>query len=128
MARSYSQDLRERVLDEALGGGSARGAAACFGIGAATAITWARRARDTGERTAQRQGHPPGSKLDDEADYLLELIDRTPDLTLEEIRARLKHERGLDAGTTTIWRFFNARGITFKKNRARGRARQTRCG
>src|SRR5215213_2549500 len=114
MARPYSQDLRERVLDEALGG-SARGAAARFGIGAATAITWARRARDTGERTAQRQGHPPGSKLDDEADYLLELIDRTPDLTLEEIRARLKHERGLDAGTTTIWRFFNARGITFKK-------------
>ena len=123
MARSYSQDLRERVLDEALGDGSARGAAARFGIGVSTAIAWVQRARDSGERTARRQGHPPGSKLDQEADYLLELIDRTPDLTLEEIRARLKHERGLDAGTTTIWRFFNARHITVKKNRARGRAR-----
>jgi transposase len=39
MARSYSQDLRERVLNEALCGGSTRGAAARFGIGAATAIT-----------------------------------------------------------------------------------------
>ena len=123
MARPYSQDLRERVLNEALGAGSARGAAARFGIGVATAITWASRARDTGQRTAGRQGHPVGSKLDQEADYLLELIDRTPDLTLEEIRARLKHERGLETGTTTIWRFFNARHITFKKNRARGRAR-----
>lgn len=123
MARSYSQDLRERVLNEALGGGSARSAAARFGIGASTAITWASRARDSGERTARRQGHPVGSKLDDEADYLLELVAQTPDLTLEEIRARLKQERGLDAGTTTIWRFFNARQITVKKNRARGRAR-----
>jgi transposase len=128
MARSYSQDLRERVLNEALCGGSARGAAARFGIGAATAITWARRAHDTGERTAQRQGHPTGSKLDREADFLLELVAQTPDLTLEEIRVRLKHERGLEAGTTTIWRFFHARRITFKKNRARGRARQGRRG
>ena len=116
MARSYSQDLRERVLNEALGGGSARGTAARFGLGAATAITWVSRARDTGERTARRQGHPVGSKLDDEADDRLELIDQTPDLTLDEIKARLKHERGLEAGTTTIWRFFNARHITFKKS------------
>lgn len=128
MACSYSQDLRERVLNEALGDGSARGAAARFGIGASTAITWASRARDTGQRTARRQGHPPGSKLDEEAEYLLELVAQTPDLPLEEIRARLKHERGLDAGTTTIWRFFNARRITFKKNRARGRAREARRG
>src|ERR671929_1738677 len=92
MAHSYSQDLRERVLDEALGGGSARGTAARFGLGAATAITWVSRARDTGERTARRQGHPVGSKLDDEADDRLELIDQTPDLTLDEIKARLKHE------------------------------------
>ena len=115
MARSYSQDLRERVLDEALGGGSARGAAARFGLGAATAITWVSRARDTGERTARRQGHPTGSKLDEQADFLLEPIAQTADLTRAEIRARLQHERGLEAGTTTIWRFFNARRITFKK-------------
>jgi transposase len=122
MARSYSQDLRERVLNQALGNGSARGAAARFGVGISTAITWVSRARESGERTARRQGHPPGSKLDDEADYLLNLIAQTPDLTLDRIRTRLEHERGLEAGTTTIWRFFKARGITFKKNRACGRA------
>ena len=124
MARSYSQDLRERVLNQALCGGSARQAAARFGIGVSTAITWARRARDSGERTPRAQGHPTGSKLDQEAGYLLELVAHTPDLTLEQIKARLQDERGLEAGVTTLWRFFKARHITFKKKRARGRARQ----
>jgi transposase len=38
MARAYSQDLRDRVIDAALKGLSARQAAARFGVGDATAI------------------------------------------------------------------------------------------
>ena len=45
MARAYSQDLRDRVLDAALAGLSARGAAERFGIGEGTASVWVRRAR-----------------------------------------------------------------------------------
>ena len=45
MARAYSQDLRDRVTDAALGGMPARWAAAQFEIGVATAIVWVRRAR-----------------------------------------------------------------------------------
>ncbi len=44
MARAYSQDLRDRVIDAALAGLPARHAAARFGIGDATAIVWVRRA------------------------------------------------------------------------------------
>ena len=43
MARAYSQDLRDRVIDAALGGMPARRAAAQFEIGVATAIVWVRR-------------------------------------------------------------------------------------
>ncbi len=64
MARAYSQDLRDRVIDAALGGTPARHAASRFGIGIATAIVWVRRARQTGERTARRQGQPRRCKLD----------------------------------------------------------------
>ena len=53
MARAYSQDLRDRVIDAALAGVPARHAAARFGVGDATAIVWVRRARETGERTAR---------------------------------------------------------------------------
>ena len=62
MARAYSQDLRDRVIDAALGGLPARRAAAQFRIGLATAIRWVHRMRQTGDRTAGRQGQPRRSK------------------------------------------------------------------
>ena len=69
MARAYSQDLRDRVIDAALGGMPARRAAAQFEIGVATAIVWVRRARASGKRTAHRQGQPRHSKLDPQRDF-----------------------------------------------------------
>ena len=125
MARAYSQDLRERVVDAATGGLSARQAAERFGVGISTAVVWVRRAR-AGERTARRQGKPKGSKLDAYADYLLDLIAGTAHISLKEMQARLAQEKGLSAGVGTLWRFFAARAITFKKKRARGRAGQGR--
>ena len=53
MARAYSQDLRDRVLDAALAGLPARQAAVRFGVGIATAILWVRRARESGERAGR---------------------------------------------------------------------------
>src|SRR5215210_5506279 len=117
MARAYSQDLRDRVLGATAQGLSARGAAARFGIGVKTAIEWVRRARETGERTARPQGQPKGSKLDAHAAFLLGLVAEKDDITLSEMQARLRDERGVLAGATTLWRFFDARGMTFKKRR-----------
>ncbi len=74
MARAYSQDLREWVIDSTFSGMSARRAADRFGIGLATAIRWVRRVRETGDRTARRQGQPRGSKLDPHRDYILGLV------------------------------------------------------
>ena len=64
MARAYSQDLRDRVIDAALAGLPARHAAARFGIGDATAIVWVRRAPGTGGGNARMQGPPRRPKLD----------------------------------------------------------------
>jgi transposase len=58
MARAYSRDLRDRVIDVALSGASARQVAARFGIGDAVAIVWVRRARESSERQARKQGQP----------------------------------------------------------------------
>ncbi len=125
MARAYSQDLRERVVEAGLGGLSARQAAARFGVGVSTAIAWVRRVR-SGEWTARRQGQPKGSKLDPHTEYLLDLIAETAHISLREMQARLADEKGVSAGVGTIWRFFAARAITFKKKRARSRAGQGR--
>jgi transposase len=116
MARAYSQDLRDRVIDAALSGASARQCAARFGVGEATAIVWVRRAREGGERGARKQGQPHRSKLDPHRDYLLELITETPDLTISELLERLLAECGLRASRATLWTFLDRCGLTFKKS------------
>ena len=118
MSGAYSCDLRGRVLDAVDAGLSARQAAARFEIGVATAIRWVRRWRESGERTARKQGHPIRSKLDVHEAYLFGLIEQTVDITLDEMRHRLAEERGVRAGFGTLWRFFSRRGITVKKRRA----------
>jgi transposase len=67
-------------------------------------------------------GGDHSSRLRDERDWLLHRIEEAPDLTLEELRAELAG-RGKLVGYGTVWRFFAAEGISFKKNRARQRAR-----
>jgi transposase len=111
MARPYSQDLRDRVIDAGL---SARQAAERFGIGIATAIVWTRRARE-GERRARKQGQPKRSKLDPHRDYLLGLIEAEPDVTIAEMQARLLAEARVSASVGTIWTFLDRAGLTFKK-------------
>lgn len=115
IARAYSQDLRERVIASAEAGLPARHAAARFGVGIATAIVWVRRARETGERKARRQGQPRRSKLDPHGAYLQGLIDADCDITLAEMQTKLLEEHGLKAAVGTLWKFLDRRGLTVKK-------------
>ena len=124
MARSYGQDLRDRVIDAALSGLPARRAAARFGIGIATAVVWVRRARETGERRARPQGQPRRSKLDPHRGFLLGLIEAKDDITLVEMQERLETERGLTASVGTIWTFLDRCTMTVKK-RPRMRSSRT---
>ena len=116
MARAYSQDLRDRVIDAALSGVSARQVAARFGVGDATAIVWVRRARESGERAARKQGKPRRSKLDPHREYLLGLIAETPDLTISELLERLLADCSVRASRATPWTFLDRCGLTFKKS------------
>lgn len=115
MARAYSQDLRDRVIDAALAGMAARQAAVRFGVGIATAIVWVRRARESGERKARRQGQPRRSKLDPHRAFLLDLIEAKDDITLVEMQERLRAERGIRASVGTIWTFLDRCNMTVKK-------------
>lgn len=124
MARPYSRDLRERVVGAVEGGLSRRKAAAVFGVGIATVIEWMRVWHDSGRLAAKPMGGDHNSRLKDERVWLLERVAAAPDMTLEEIRGELA-ARGKHVGYGTVWRFFAAEDISFKKNRARQRARPT---
>jgi transposase len=118
----YSHDLRVRVIQVVEGGAAARAAARQFVIGDSTAIRWVKRWRETGSVTAKSIKGQSRSPLKRHEDWLLELVRREPDLTLEEIQDRLLVEHRQKAGIGSVWRFFDRHGISFKKKRARGRA------
>ena len=122
MARPYSQDLRERVVRTVEGGLSRQGAARRFAVAVSTVIEWVDAWENEGRLVARAMGGDHRSRLKEERTWLLELIAARPDLTLEEVRGELA-ARGLHVGYGTVWRFFAAEGISFKKNRARQRAR-----
>ena len=116
MSRSYSTDLRVRVIGAISGDLSARQAAARFGIGVSTAVAWYRRYRETGEVAARKQGQAGGSKLDAHEAFILALVRERPDISLaEEIAERLAEERAVSACPATVWYFLERRGMSFKK-------------
>ena len=115
MSDSYGKDLRWRVISTISGGLSTRKTAKRFHVGISTAGEWYRRYRDHGETKPRKKGQPPGSKLDTHEAFILGLVEDTPDISLAEIADRLLAERSISAAPSTVWEFFNKRGITFKK-------------
>ena len=125
MAKGYSMDLRVRAVGLVEDGESAREAARLLDIGAATAIRWIDRWTSTGTVEAKPGTGHSRSPLKAHERWLLVLIGKEPDLTLEEIRARLRREKKLEVAASSIWRFYDRNEITFKKNSARRRTGST---
>ena len=122
MAKGYSKDLRVRAVSIVEEGERAREAGRVLSVGASTAIRWIERWTRTGSVEAMPGTGHSRSPLKQHERWLLDLVAAEPDLTLEEIRARLAAEKKLKVGTTSIWRFYERHAITFKKNAARRRA------
>jgi transposase len=69
----------------------------------------------TGTVAARPQGRARRSKLDPHEAFLRGLIAERDDITLEEMRVRLREEHALTVGLGTLWSFLDARGLTYKK-------------
>ena len=121
MAKGYSTDLRARAVALIEDGESRREAARILGLGASTAIRWIERWTTTGSVAALLGTGHSRSPLEAYRQWLLDLVAAEPDLTLNEIRARLKSRKRLKVGTTSVWRFYERHAITFKKNITRRR-------
>ena len=79
---------------------------------------WVQEWRATG-RTAPkpRSGDRRSDRVAAESGFLLANIEERPDITLAELRGELRRERALCVAISTLWRFFDRRGVTFKKRR-----------
>lgn len=121
MPKSYSADIRARVIARVEGGASRREAAEHFDVSASTAVKWVKCFGDTGSCMAKPRGGST-SPLERHADLLLTLIAEQPDLTLDEVVATMgKHQ--VAGSRTAVWRFFQRHKITFKKKPEGGRTR-----
>lgn len=118
MTRAFSDDLRQRVVEAVDGGMTRRGAADRFGVAASTAIKWVQRWRSTGSWSPRRLGGDRRShRIDAFREEILGLVAERPDLTLAEIAEHLKAQHGLGPALSTVHRFFQRHGVSYKKRR-----------
>ena len=130
MTKPLSLDLRRRIIHAVEEEGMSRWAAAArFGVAPSTVVEFVRQWRTTGSCEARRQGGDRRSaRIEAHAAQILALVEARADITLGEIAGHLLDAHGERFVPSVVWRFFDRRAITFKKNRTRQRAGSPRRG
>ena len=100
MPRPYSNDLRARVIEAIEAGASRREVAERYELSASVVVLWAQRFEQTGSVAAKPSGGST-SPLEEHADFLLTLIVKQPDLTLDEIVAAMA-KRGISGSRSAV--------------------------
>ena len=123
MGRALSLDLRERVWSFIEAGGSRRAAARHFRISVSSAVRIAASQAERGTLAPRKTGRPPGTgKLAPYLDFLTEVVEAVPDITLDELAAALLDAEGVAAHPASISRVLCRAGITYKKSRSTPRS------
>ena len=120
--RPYPDEFRMLVVEQVEAGSSRRAAGRRLKVSAATAVRWAEQKRRTGRAAREVLPRKARSPLEAQADWLLELVDREPDLTLDQLVVRMAVAGGVKTSRSALDRFFHRHGISFKKKPAGGRA------
>jgi transposase len=115
MPAPISMDLRLRIVRAVERGSSIRGAARRFAVSPSAAIKLLQRVRATGSAAPARYGGHRRCVLAPHEAERRRLVERTPDLTLAEIRAELQRCCGVRAGLSTIHNALRRIGLRHKK-------------
>jgi transposase len=126
MPKSYSCDLRARVIESVEAGASRREAAEHFGVSVSSAVKWVQRWHESRSAAPKPRGGSV-SPLEKLAERVLAVVAEQPDLTLVETVAELRRCR-IRTSRSSLSRFFHRHEITFKKKPASRGARASRCG
>ena len=126
--RPYPDEFRVLVVEQVEAGSSRRAAGQRLKVSAATAVRWAEQKRRSGRAAREVLPRKARSPLEAHAGWLLELVDREPDLTLDQIVERVGEALQLKTSRSALDRFFHRHAISFKKNVAGGRADAGRRG
>ena len=116
MAKPYSQDLRDRVIEAVERGKMSRRAAGRhYAISRSVAIKWLERLERHGSREPVGHGGHRASKLMPHREFLEAARAEKSDITLQALCDRLLAERGVKSDTSMMSRFFRKIGVAVKK-------------
>ncbi len=118
--KTYSQDLRQKMLAAGDHGMPRKEAVATFGVSPATLKRWLRRRRETGSAAPKRRRRPgmrPRIGGADERRVLWRQLESHPEATLEEHRQLWERERGVRVSVATMSRAIRRLGWTYKQRR-----------
>ena len=117
MPKSYSGDLRERVIEAVeMEGVSRHEAAERFDVSVSSAVRWVQRWNESRSAAPNPRGGSV-SPLEMHAERIFALIAERPDLTLKEMLVELLKRR-IRTSRSALSRFFGRHDITFKKKLA----------
>lgn len=126
---TYSMDLRKRVLAACDAGEQTKPVAQKFSVSAAWVRRLKQRRREDGSiapRSSKRVVTPQ-PRLDVSArTHVLEWIHRKPDITLEELRLRIRQELNIGISIGALWNALRRMKLTFKKSRSTQRSSRVR--
>jgi transposase len=116
MPKSYSCDLRERVIEMVEAGASRHEAAEHFGVSVSSVVKWMQRWSESRSAAPKPRG---GSvlPLEQQAERVVAVIMEQPDLTLEETAAEFRRHVLVELGSENRLRR-HSRGLTITVDRS----------
>jgi transposase len=126
MPKSYSLDLRERVVRVVEAGRSCHAAAAQFSVSVSFVVRLMKAVRATGSLAPKPSGGRRHAKLDPHRAFLIARIEEKADMTMPELAAELTTATGTKADPASLSRWLIRNRYRFKKNPAGKRARSPR--
>ena len=123
--RTYSEDLRRRIVANRERGQSAAETARLFGVSKRSVERYFKQKRSSGSLAAKQRGGYRRSRLEGHDATLRQWIRERSDITLGELQERISQEIKLSLGITALWHRLEHLGLSYKKNSTRRRARSS---
>jgi len=121
--RTFSQDLRERIIAARKAGHSAQEIALLFQVSKRTVERFWSKYQKTGAVLSKPRGGYRRSQLEKHDGMLRRWIAENKGITLAELQSRIVQVLGIKLGTTALWHRLEHLGLSYKKNAARRRAK-----
>ena len=113
--RTYSLDLRERIVAARESGHSAQEIARLLRVSKRSVERYWKQYLSTGALAPKQRGGYRRSRLEKHDETLCRWIKEEADLTLAQLQERIGRDLGVQLGITALWHRLERLGLSYKK-------------